>query len=355
VFFPAAYSDVISRVSPEGRLTPTYWTLPGGLDLDLWRSPGLDRLAVRYLAANSETPLPGTEVPVVAGQSTGPLGSSAVEVELPAGPLRGVYLQLSEGPADPSSGYVVADLLDPSGATVAASRRLVQFPRPAGILPIALAGEDLDGPATLRLSWQGPGSPTFVTDDAGTPAVSVIEPTDDGLRLVDDDDGAVWERTTALPRIRWAGSAEVVEDPGARADTVAAGEVPADTVVLSEQGGATDGRPADLRVREDSGDVVDVDVDAAGAGYLVLADGIQSEWSAAVDGRAATIEDADHAFGAVHVPAGRHRVTFSYTPRGQDAGVAISAVSAVALLGLGAVPALARRRSRRSTDGPADR
>ena len=344
VFFPEPYSDLINRISPEGRLTPTYWTLPGGVDVDLWQSPGLDRLAVRFLPADSESALPGNEVPVVTGQSSGALGEDPVEVTLPAGPLRGVYLQLAEGPAEPSSGYLVADLTDSSGATVATTRRLVRFPRPAGALPVPLAAEDLDGAATLRLSWDGPGSPSFATDAAGIPALSVITPEDDGLRLADDDNGAVWERTTALPRIRWASSSRVVEDADRRADVLAGIDLPPDTVVLSEPGRDTDEQAATVEVQEDSGDTVAVAVDAEGAGYLVLADAIQSDWSVEVDGRAATIEDADHAFGAVHLPAGRHDVVFTYTPRGQQLGAAVSIGSLVVLLTLALAPAIRRRR-----------
>jgi hypothetical protein len=346
VFFPEPYSDLINRIDPDGRYTPTYWTLREGLDVETWQSPGLDRLAVRYLAANSDTTLPGTELPVTEGDAPGQLGPDPVEVALPAGPLRGVNLQLLDGPTEPSGGYVVAEVLDSSGAGVAATERLVRFPRPPGPLPVPLAAEDLEGPATLRLSWRGSPAPSFAVDDAGVPALGVVVPEDDDLRLASDDDGALWERTTTLPRIRWAGSALVVRNPGERADLLADTDLPAGTVVLSEPGGSTEDGDAVVEVREDSGDTVDVAVDADGAGYLVLAEAIQSDWSVTVDGRAATIEDADHAFGAVHLPAGRHEVVFTYTPRGQTAGLAISALSAAVLLGLAVLPSARRRAAR---------
>ncbi len=107
------------------------------------------------------------------------------------------------------------------------------------------------------------------------------------------------------------------------------------------------GGPARLAVREDSGDAVRVNVDAQTAGYLVLADAIQHDWVATVDGAAAPVVAADHAFGAVHVPAGRHTVTLRYEPAGWAAGQVITWVSLGALLlaaGAAAVSAARRRR-----------
>jgi hypothetical protein len=345
LFFPQPYSDLIDRIAPAGRLTPTYWVLPDGYDPGVWQSPGLDRLAVRYLVTRSDTAIPGAATPVVIGNTPTPLSGRPVEVALPPGAVRGIEMQFLSGPSAPSAGYVVAEVIDSEGRTVASTRRLVRFPHPASALPIPIAGEGLGTePVRLRLSWQGDTAPpTVAADAAGVPALSVIQPAADGLRLVSDDDGAVWERTTSLPRIRWADEAVVISDPTVRADAVAHDDIAPDAVVLSEPGEAISGRPAVLHVDEDSGDTVDVDVRAEGAGYLVLADSIQDDWSVQVDGTAATIEAADHAFGAVHVPAGDHRVTFTYTPRGQDLGFGISAVSLLVLLGLAAAPVVRRR------------
>jgi uncharacterized membrane protein YfhO len=86
-------------------------------------------------------------------------------------------------------------------------------------------------------------------------------------------------------------------------------------------------------------------VDADGAGYLVVAESVQVDWTATVDGVEAEIVDADHAFGAVHVPPGRHEITFAYTPRGATAGLVASSVG-VLLVALAVLPVRLRRRAR---------
>jgi hypothetical protein len=348
LFFPPGYSDLINRIAPQGRLTTTYWTLPAGLDLAAWQSPGLDRLSVRYLAADSDTALPGTTTPVTTGSDQARLPTRPIDIPLPPGPLRGFDLQFLSGTADTTAGYVVADLRDMNGRTVASTRRLVRFPRAQSALSVPLAAERVPaGPLTLRLSWAGPaGSPTVATDGAGVPAVTLVRPVDDGLRLVSDDDGEVWKRTTALPRIRWASSSTVIEKPAARAAVVADSRLDPRTVVLSSPGQPTQGKPATVHVENDSGDTVTADVDAQGAGYLVLADAIQTDWSVSVDGKPTAIVAADNAFGAVHVTAGEHQVSFTYTPRGGRIGTLATLVSLVILLGLALPPTLWSRLRR---------
>jgi hypothetical protein len=132
---------------------------------------------------------------------------------------------------------------------------------------------------------------------------------------------------------------------------VANDPIPADTVVLDAEAEPADGAPADVEVLEDSGDVVRARVDAEGAGYLVLADAVQSDWTVTVDGTEAEIVDADHAFGAVHVPAGVHEVSYAYTPRGGTEGVAASGVG-LAALALMALPPSWARRTRRDDRHP---
>ncbi|MCU1670207.1 MAG: rane protein of unknown function [Blastococcus sp.] len=351
VFFQAPYSDLINRIAPTGRYTATYWDLPDGVDLRTWQSPGLDRLATKYIVSSSDNPIPGAEIPVTSGTAPAPLSGKPVDVALPAGPLRGVYLKLESGPARRTAGYVVASVRDAGGRTVASTRRLVQFPRVASPLPIPLAGEDAgSGKLTLSLSWSGPAAaPILDSSPDGRPTVTVIKPQDDGLRLVSDDDGSVWQRTTSLSRIRWASQDVVITDPTARANAVASQPLPPAEVVLSHKGEAVDDKPATLDVREDSGDTVSVDVRAQGAGYLVLADAVQQDWSVSVDGRPASIEPADHAFGAVHVGQGTHRVQFTYTPRGQKVGALVSLLSLLVLVGLAIPPGLWARARPDST------
>jgi hypothetical protein len=59
---------------------------------------------------------------------------------------------------------------------------------------------------------------------------------------------------------------------------------------------------------------IEVDVDAATAGVLVLHDTYYPGWIAEVDGRETPIMRAEVLFRAVEVPAGRHRIVFRFAP-----------------------------------------
>jgi hypothetical protein len=223
---------------------------------------------------------------------------------------------------------------------------------------LALSGQDLAGAGRLRVTLTLEGAPgasvPLATTPAGMLAYEVIRPADDGLRLAFADDLRIYERTRALPRVRWASRATVIADRDRRLDALAAGAVPAATVVLDEPDGAGGGGPAGERngavtVTEHDGPVgLDVAVEADRAGHLVVADALQHDWVATVDGEPADLVPADHAGVAVAVPAGRHDVALRYRPRGQRAGLAVGAVTALAL----AVVAGAGRRAGRRSDTP---
>ncbi|HEV3261102.1 MAG TPA: glycosyltransferase 87 family protein, partial [Gemmataceae bacterium] len=93
---------------------------------------------------------------------------------------------------------------------------------------------------------------------------------------------------------------------------------------------------------------VTVTTDGPAAGYLVLTDVWFPGWSCAVDGRPARLYRADFLFRAVPVPAGSHRVVFTFAPASYRWGMAISAGMAVAVLGLSLL-GLARAPGRRRT------
>ena len=192
---------------------------------------------------------------------------------------------------------------------------------------MALSPEVAASPVLDRLAVR-----YLVLDDEAAPW-----PAGGDATVADDGEaGTVYENVTVLPRIRWAGRAEVVPDPTARVDRLATGEVPDDTVVLSDAPPADgSGDPADLEVVRDGGDTIEVVVDAGGAGWLVVADSL-GDWSATVDGDPAPIVAADHALGAVRVDRGTHRVVLSYTPDGWDTGLWVSGGALLALLGMAA-------------------
>ncbi|HSO54878.1 MAG TPA: YfhO family protein, partial [Actinomycetes bacterium] len=79
---------------------------------------------------------------------------------------------------------------------------------------------------------------------------------------------------------------------------------------------------------------VQVSVRTQRDGLLVLGDPWYPQWRVEVDGRPAELLRADHAFRGVRVPAGSHRVVFTYQDRALQAGLAVGLLTAAALAGL---------------------
>jgi hypothetical protein len=331
--------------------SPSFSTLRG--ELDVVRSPVLDRLGVTWFATTPERPPFGAREPVSLARGT--CDDDAVTlsegrpaaIEVPPGNgLRGVVVRVCEPVAptgDPS--FVVQSRAGDQSAT---GRLRVPSPLPDGELTLAVPGEDLPpGSDVLDLSLSGaPGLDVRLAGDTnGQVAFDLIRGADDGLRLAFGDELRIYQRESALPRIRWAAQAQVVPNPAERLALLADGAVPDNTVVLSEEGAPADGEPAEVEIVADEPDRITTSVDAAGAGYVVVADALQTDWRVTVDGESAELVEADHAGVAVAVPAGEHEVTLRYQPRGQRAGLAISGITA---LGLAALVVLSRRASARS-------
>ena len=112
--------------------------------------------------------------------------------------------------------------------------------------------------------------------------------------------------------------------------------LPPGAVLLDEAGPSASGQPATIDVRNDGSDRITADVNAVGSGYLVVADALQDKgWSVTIDGTKAKIVNADDAMVGVFVPAGEHRVTFSYRAPGQLAGAALTLIALVIMLSIG--------------------
>jgi uncharacterized membrane protein YfhO len=69
---------------------------------------------------------------------------------------------------------------------------------------------------------------------------------------------------------------------------------------------------------------VEIATDADADALLVLLDAMAPGWTASVTGAPAPILTANVAFRAVRVPAGRHTVTFSYTPPHWHLGIGVT-------------------------------
>lgn len=88
------------------------------------------------------------------------------------------------------------------------------------------------------------------------------------------------------------------------------------------------------RIRERHADRVVVDAELTEPGFVVLLDGYSSGWEATIDGVPAPVYRANIAFRAVPVPAGGHRVTLTYRPVALRAGLTLSALTALVVIGL---------------------
>ena len=354
-FVTESYEDVLRAWCDECFVTGTYLVVPPRSDL--LDDPLLDRLGTRLLVMDPAAPVAGVgelvgsaaekialapgrtvTIPVTVADTGSAIGSAM------GGGLRAVGVVLAEpfAPSDPwASIEVVAR--DARGAELARTQR--RFFAGAAAGPFNLALPEVAAAATAGFDVTlSADRPLVLAATAGVPDAALVRAADDGLRLAYSGGAVVYERLTALPRIRWASRALVETDPDRALRRVLAGTSP--ELVLSAPGPAASGAPAEVRVVEDSGDVIEVAVDADGPGYLVVADGLQDRWSARLDGREVLLRDADVGYVAVEVPAGEHRVRLSYEEPFGGIGLA---VTAGALGALAAVAGLARWRRRRST------
>jgi hypothetical protein len=104
------------------------------------------------------------------------------------------------------------------------------------------------------------------------------------------------------------------------------------------------GRTDAARIVVRKPDRVVIETPRGPAGRLVLADLIYPGWKVTIDGHAAPVRVQNGLFRAVDLPAGRHRVVWTFAPRSVQRGLSISLATLVAAL---VYVAVLRRRSRR--------
>jgi hypothetical protein len=348
-FVESGWRSLLTKVDPAVMRSPTFSDFSPSLNQKtIGNQPILDRMGVKYYVLPPYD-LAGQVEPLAAADGAVDVGTGSATCTLPAQPLRGVTVQLARNLVGPTRNHqpTINAVVRDGNRTVSSGRYLDVGAAAGEQVVIPVAGEDLPrgGLMTVSLSATGaPGGLALATRN-GSLDCAAVGPLDDGLKVVHADPGAViYQRLTALPRIRWASRTVVLPDSSQRVTALAQG-VPSDVVVLNAPGPAGSGQPGGVSVRTDNGDELAADVQSSGAGYLVVADAMQEAgWSVTLDGKKAKLVPADEAMVAVAVPAGTHRIDFRYRPPRQFAGLALSVVAALTMI---AVLVWSVRRDRR--------
>ena len=128
----------------------------------------------------------------------------------------------------------------------------------------------------------------------------------------------------------------VVADPAERVARLQAGYPLLQRAMVEEpvDGLARPAQPAQVKVERRHHTRVEVSVQTGTDGLLVLGDPWYPQWRVEVDGHPAELLRVDHAFRGVRVPAGSHRVVFTYQDRALQAGLLLSSLTASALAAL---------------------
>jgi len=366
-FFPVTMKNLLLAIDPNSFQSGPTYALLSPMVSDVANVPGLDRLGVRYLASDVDSVIPrttSTPQPIIGTTDVLPAPTSSLPLTVgtayattvAGGGLRGVSIPLTLTAARST---VTVAVTRADGSAVATGTRHIANGK--WLVPVPLVAETV--PAQGGERWRvsvtidQPGA-IAGADAEGAIQVAGVHPDagSQSLRLVYAADGIViWERLAARSRIHWASVATVIPEATARLASTAKSPVQASQVILASPPGGplgpTASTPSRFDIDEDSGDTTRVEVTTTQPGYVVLADNIQQDFAAHVDGREAEIVDADYAVGAVYVRAGTHTVEITYDPVGGHPGSAITAASAAMLVLLSVPVGLWARLRRRGAAG----
>jgi hypothetical protein len=196
------------------------------------------------------------------------------------------------------------------------------------------------GPLRIDPRWDALSVRLVLADDA-------FSPPDPWRRLHAEGGFALWENPAARPRARFATCVTAASGPEDALARLFA--EPGTDVVETADPGPCDRSAAasEVRIATDEPELLEVAVEAAAAGWLVVSDLAYPGWTAAVDGEETGIVPADGAGRAVRVPAGSHRVLMRFEPASFRVGVALTVAGLLALAGGGiAVVRAGRGRQR---------
>jgi hypothetical protein len=139
----------------------------------------------------------------------------------------------------------------------------------------------------------------------------------------------VWRIEAPWPLASWVPGATPEDGPAAVLERLRRGDAPQAFVERTDlpdgipRAAADDRAHAPARLVAMGANALELEVDAPAAGLLVVAEGYDPGWRAAVDGAGAPVLRANLIQRAIPVPAGTHRVTLRYAPPGVTALIAL--------------------------------
>ncbi len=356
-FTSPEWKSLITAISPNAHLSPTYTDFPANIPTP-GRRAVLDQLSVRYWVTQPLEVIGAVEqprVPAAKRQRLSVMPDQEATCQVPKGNLRGIEVTVPIGLKPRAQAPTIVRVSVGSGAEKVTSERAIAVNRPLkGGERLRVAVPDhrfTAGPVPVTITFSGKRKPVHLAGRTdGSAVCAPVRPVKgDGLRVVHASAGAVvYERSSALPRIRWAGTSEVVPDGPTRVRRLIEGVAPGTVLLDDDSSPAAIGSSAEVDVRRDDPETISAEVTADGAGYLVVADSIaRPGWSATVDGRKVPIVPGNHAFAAVPVPDGTHTVSLTYDAPGLRTGAVVSLLAALVSLGLMVGPWILGRARRR--------
>ncbi len=365
-FATPAWKEVLMASDPIAYINGGTYSFLNPALTSLIDNPGLDRLGVTHIIASSSEDTLGTlgvpnamvghhdegEIPV---RTTSP---HTLRAELSAKDLVGVGTYVNSDGTFSAS----ATVTDSEGRVLA--HNTISRASTSGTVA-------LDIPLLLNKEVEHSENLTVeVTVTTTSPGTTVMLDTDNesprrlwGIRRNNSfypvyvgENAVVYERANALDRFRFASDYDVIHDATERVTAVAQSPVDANSVILSEHPKQTPAAEStgSVNVEVDTGDLLSFSVTSSGGGWLVVEQSVLGRFSATVDGDEAELIEADHAGGAVFVPAGTHEVILSYDLPSERIGAYITVSTTIVLLCLWFVPVVrSRSRSRRVPSGTA--
>jgi hypothetical protein len=136
-------------------------------------------------------------------------------------------------------------------------------------------------------------------------------------------EGYVYENTQALPRVLFVHNWQIADFGRIMRDGNWPSADPRSTVLLDQRPvvppspaleAPEEWKPPSIRILRYENTVIDIEVDAAESGFVVLNDVWHPWWFATIDGNPAKVHKANVLFRAVIVAPGRHLVRFEFAP-----------------------------------------